>query len=269
MALTIKGGTGAPKVVWPGGTLTLPYPQKMNEKFVEKYIEHDLIDHQLRKYVQGYRYSADCQWDFLNEDSDEVGDIIEVLNYLANVSNRTISFYPHSDNDFYIDVLLAGNYELGKVSTKQKYTGHSLKLKFQSKELLKALPFSWVSPNNYSDPDAGWTNETAAYDEDITTHADATAPDSDYTKYLYLDFNEILANKIRYRCNSTYSANITIDVYDGTTWTNVVSTAVLAGSWNEVSFTAQKVQQIRVQFQDTAAVGDNPVNFHEVDLGIF
>ena len=44
---TIKGGSGQPKIVWAGNTLTLPYPQKFDEEFQEIKIEHTLIDDEI------------------------------------------------------------------------------------------------------------------------------------------------------------------------------------------------------------------------------
>lgn len=270
----IVGGEGAPKIIWAGNTLTLPYPQKIDEVFDQESIEQELLNKIIKKHWLGYRYYVELDFEFLNESTDEAKSIIEVLNYLQNADNRTVKFYPHNDDDFYVEVYFDGNFKLEKVSEKQKYVGHALSLKCKSAALLYALPYSWVSPINYSDPDSGWSNEINIYDENTTTYATSNLIQiSNYSQFIYLTLpNKILVNKLKYVI--AYSSgvdpqDINIDI-DGGLQSAYTHLYEGGASVDEVekSFAANQYDTIRIRFYN-GSVDPMQVYLKEVDVGIF
>lgn len=279
MAPTIVGGSAAPKLVMPYGAYDCPDPTKFTQNFKEIKIEQPLIDGEIKKHVEGYRYLAEIEWECINEENtDDLGQIIETLNYLKNADNRTIYLYPHSDNDFWVLVMLDGDFSFKGIGEKEKESGHSLKLKFVGKKLLAALPFGWVSPTGYSDPNFGWNNEWKAYDELVGYYADSNNINaSSWSEYLFLTHPSTLANKLRFYASGTDISEVDVDVYaDDITavWKDVYQGAFNQNEWVEKDFSAHSglnayhISQIRIRFYNSGSV-QRKAYLKEIDFGVF
>ena len=275
MAVGIIGGEGKPKILWGGtstnhNTLTCEYPQVFKEQFVEIFHGHELIDKSLEKYSLGYQYKAKIEWHFLNETatSGEVEGLIYLLNWLQASKNRTIKFYPHSDNDFYIECYLDGDYQLGKIGEKDKYSGHSLSLEFKSKSLIPFLPGYYAFATGYEDATSYWTTPENAYDGKTNTYASKTSAASGYTNYLTLTFPQAVINKVGYYVQAPANDDVLIDVYNLTTsaWNNVVNELVQNNTFVDKSIGIKLCNKIRIRF-NLSAIGS--VYVGELEFGVF
>ena len=138
----------------------------------------------------------------------------------------------------------------------------------------------WVSPTaSFNDPSpplpnsGGWSNQTAAYDDEGLTGSTLTHTINDASPgpYLYLTVGALNADKIRFQAKKT-SEITSIDIWlllNGV-WTNVFPSGTFndaAGGtvWNEVSFAAGSVTQARVRFNVPANYGLN-LNLYEFDF---
>jgi hypothetical protein len=143
----------------------------------------------------------------------------------------------------------------------------------------------WVSPTaSITDPtpplpnSGGWSNQTAAYDDEGLSGSNLTHTinDASPSPYLYLTTAALQADKLRFQAKKTPEiTSIDIWVLLNGTWTNVLPSGTFndaAGGtvWNEVSFTAGSVTQARVRFNVPANYGLNLIlyefDFHTVGI---
>lgn len=271
MALTIVGGVSAPKIIWDGGTYTCPVPQKSIVHFKEEMLKHELIDGAVKKHIKGYYFSGSFEWECINEeDTDDLKEFIQILNYMKNADNRTIQFYPHSDNDFYTNVYVDADIDLLRgISEMDKLSGHSLKLKFEGSELLNALPFGWISPTGYEDPDTAWTDEADAYDESTDSGAYSLVSASSWSSYIHLTFPAILANKLRFWITgSAGHTQVDVDIYAGA-WYDVYQGSFSILQWIEKNFTARSnITKMRLRIYNNGG-SPSTAYLREIDIGIF
>jgi len=93
----------------------------------------------------------------------------------------------------------------------------------------------WVSPTGFVDPDAKWTTEGFAYDENTVTYAHSTLSADSWSSYLELTVDALSCNKVQFwaeyvadRVNS-----ISIDVYYDDDWHNIYEGAFANKEWVE------------------------------------
>ncbi|MFH0938709.1 MAG: autotransporter-associated beta strand repeat-containing protein [Planctomycetota bacterium] len=115
----------------------------------------------------------------------------------------------------------------------------------------------WISPSGNSDPDSAWLNEDSAYEDELTTYArslhDIGDPDGLWSPYLILTHATMNCNGLRFYAKD--DANIDsaeLDVFNGTTWTNVFFGVFTDKTWTEAWFTRQTVTQARIRFHVAA-----------------
>jgi hypothetical protein len=162
---------------------------------------------------------------------------------------------------------LAGTYHFRAAASNSAGTSYGSDLAFT----VNVVPLTgWVSPTaSFTDPSpplpnsGGWSNQTAAYDDEgltgsILTH---TINDASPGSYLYLTSAALQADKIRFQAKKTPEiTSIDIWLLLNGVWTNVYPSATFndaAGGtvWNEVSFAAGSVTQARVRFSVPANYG--------------
>jgi len=128
---------------------------------------------------------------------------------------------------------------------------------------------TWTSPTGFSDPSAEWSDETLAYDEDITTRAFTTQGTSDQTwsAYLHLTVASMLSDTVRYYLASAApSCDIEIYVYRDGGWVGVFTGAAIKGSWQEKTFAPGLVTEVRLRFKNTTG-GTIAMDLYEFDFG--
>jgi hypothetical protein len=118
----------------------------------------------------------------------------------------------------------------------------------------------WVSPTGHSDPDNKWTDETSAYDGNLTTYALNNG--GDFNHNLVLTHDAISCDKIRIYCCSyeeeeEVDSNLNIDVYYGGAWHTILDVGnVTKNTWTEVSVgSTQTIAQARIK-------NNNPIDFY-------
>ncbi len=114
----------------------------------------------------------------------------------------------------------------------------------------------WQKPAGFEDPESGWSNESAAYDDSFSTYAYSSVLPLNWSRYLNLlpCGGSIYTNKIRFYAEGS-TADISaawIDVYYSNTW-NVVDSyvAFTYNTWKEVPFSATTVEKARIRFYNT------------------
>lgn len=254
----IIGGTDYPKIQW--GPLTnpnsynCPYPQLFNEKYEPVALDHELIDHDIQTQHIGWRYTVEIDWHLLNEEAggSDVQNLIQIFNWLKAANNRTIRFWPHQNHSFYVDVYLDSDWQLDKISTKQKYAGHSLKLKLKSKKLVSWLPYFYNWPTSHTDAAAYWTNPANAYDGSIITYASHASAPSGWSDYLQFNFSPGLVNQIGVKVGNFDS--IEIDVYDLnlTGWHAISTTSITPNTFSDQMAPTIYSDKIRMRLNLTA-----------------
>lgn len=120
---------------------------------------------------------------------------------------------------------------------------------------VQANPDDWVSPTGYEDPDNAWNNEANAYDEDTGSRADTNLGFSTWSKWLYLNIDEISCDKVRFwvECYGGFPPTskdpyIDLDVIrDGET-VDVFEGVVSRLQWVEKSFDSGMVTSMHMRF---------------------
>lgn len=126
---------------------------------------------------------------------------------------------------------------------------------------------AWTTPTGHSDPEAGWSYETNAYDENVETRA-LGGPTSIYypswTDFLYLTFPSAISNKLRFYAwyDPDLSKKVDVDVLRDGVWTNVYEGAFADHAWVEKTFTEGTVTEIRIRFY----VNCISAKLYEIDL---
>ncbi|MFQ6043256.1 MAG: hypothetical protein ACE5PV_20585 [Candidatus Poribacteria bacterium] len=110
---------------------------------------------------------------------------------------------------------------------------------------------SWISPDGYEDPDADWTNEPKAYDDDESTYAMSGPIElGTWSGFLVLTLtNPLVSNKVRLLLSYLYEGitSIDVDVYRDGIWVHVYEGSWTFDEWVEKTFTAGSVSKLRVR----------------------
>jgi hypothetical protein len=177
---------------------------------------------------------------------------------------------------------LTGTYHFRAVASNSAGTSYGNDLSFT----VNVVPLAgWISPtSSFTDPSpptpnsGGWTNQTAAYDDECLTGSALTHTINDASPgpYLYLTPAALNADKIRFQAKKTPEiTSIDIWILLNGVWTNVYPSATFndaAGGtvWNEVPFAAGTVTQARVRFNVPSNYGLNltlyEFDFHSVGV---
>lgn len=144
-------------------------------------------------------------------------------------------------DDGYFDTSAGGHVYFYKTQACKLYSAASGEITFGIDETDE-------TPNSHADPDAQWSNETNAYDDNTGTPSDSSSEVS----YLELiPTAPIVTDAVRiYACDwdvGCNNADLDIDVYDGTSWTNIHSGNITMGMWNTITFTPQYVTEARIK----------------------
>ncbi len=129
----------------------------------------------------------------------------------------------------------------------------------------------WVTPTGHVDEAAGWTNETYAYDDNITgTYASAAAVAAGtYSGWLDFTIASSTISGVRVYANiSGDTANIKVEVYYGAAWHEIFADAALPrpAAWNYFGMPdAQAITACRIAMKNNGAVARNCF-IYEVDF---
>lgn len=130
--------------------------------------------------------------------------------------------------------------------------------------------YGWVSPNGFEDPDAKWTDETKAYDNNEGTYAYSDIYDVDgWAGYLILTLaNEIVSNKLRMKINAQTPlyADVWIDIYKDGEWVKLFEGNWDWGNWETKTFTIGKVSKVRVRFKTMYPLNPRRMYVYETDV---
>jgi len=108
----------------------------------------------------------------------------------------------------------------------------------------------WISPTGHSG--SGWEDEVNAYDDETSSLARCyhDIGDAQWGPFLYLTHSSMLADRIRfYAKQGGYIDQVDVDVYDGSSWTDVYQGTYNNKQWQSYSFTEQTVTQARIRFR--------------------
>ena len=113
---------------------------------------------------------------------------------------------------------------------------------------------SWVLETGYSDPDNVWENEALIYDNNINSNAYSNVAGESWSSFLILTIASTYSNKLKFYVDWSYGKpdKVDIDVYKDGVWVHVIEGATTNG-WNEVSFSAGQVTEIRVRLYNDNA----------------
>lgn len=104
----------------------------------------------------------------------------------------------------------------------------------------------------------GWGSPSSAYDGNTSTGATYAIGGNTWSPYLEMYFSSsITCDEVQvYDTTNSSVTVIEIDLYDGTTWTNIHNGTPQAGGWNIVNFTAVSgITGLRVRFYRPAGGG--------------
>jgi hypothetical protein len=113
---------------------------------------------------------------------------------------------------------------------------------------------SWVLETGYSDPDNVWENEASIYDNNINSNAYSNVAGESWSSFLILTIASTYSNKLKFYVDWSFGRpdKVDIDVYKDGVWVHVIEGATING-WNEVSFSAGQVTEIRVRLYNDNA----------------
>ncbi|MDD3134859.1 MAG: hypothetical protein PHF64_00010 [Methanoregula sp.] len=113
----------------------------------------------------------------------------------------------------------------------------------------------WEDPSGYEDSESAWDNETNAYDGDSDTYAATadTIPQGNWSDYLVFTIGPHWSTQVRFDAFTTSAGGelyvaIDVDVYDGSSWTDVYYGAFTNHTATTKTFTGQIVTKARVRF---------------------
>ena len=115
------------------------------------------------------------------------------------------------------------------------------------------IPESWVSPNNYLDPNSGWNDESNAYDGDTGTYAYSNALDRNAdAELIYYNLTSTISSKLAYWVSNNVS-KVTISITsDGNNWVQVhYTTSPTLNNWVNVTYTQTTVIALRILLRNT------------------
>jgi hypothetical protein len=134
-----------------------------------------------------------------------------------------------------------------------------------NKNFTTAAPaLGWVTPTSHYDPNAHWTNEDRAYDDDLDTYTDSyhaiNDPDGVWSFFIYLNHSALICDKVRFYARGptgdpTQVDQVDVDVCRGGVWVNVYEGTFTDKTWVEKGFTQGSVNQSRIRFRMNAANG--------------
>jgi hypothetical protein len=110
----------------------------------------------------------------------------------------------------------------------------------------------WVLPTSNSDPNSKWTNETYAYDSNMTTYVQATTPTAgSYLNLFHAGVSD--CNKIRIYVSYVANKTITVDVNYSDAWHTILGPATSTAGWNTIEIgSSQTVVGMRIEATGTA-----------------
>jgi len=127
----------------------------------------------------------------------------------------------------------------------------------------------WLSPNSFLDPDAAWSSEPNAYDDDAGTFAVTSISDIAWSSYLYLNFTEVTGNKLRYWVDrgGVKVDDMEIDVLNTTdsNWYNVHA-GIVVGSFQNVTFSSTTSDAMRIRFYHSQSGKTQDAEVYEMDF---
>lgn len=107
----------------------------------------------------------------------------------------------------------------------------------------------WVSPTGFSDPDNSWTNETNAYDKDISTYTDTSLDIGTWSGFLYFTLpSTIQSDKLRFNTFCHALDLIDVDAKVDGVWIDVYQGGIINNYWSEKGFTKGSVDEVRIRF---------------------
>jgi hypothetical protein len=134
---------------------------------------------------------------------------------------------------------------------------------------------AFIIDANYLTPSAAsgfWTNSNNTYDDNTGTYANVIVSDSDPSGWgYYITLNApsaTLMASIRFwwAREDTDINSVEIDVYDGSSWTNVYTGLPATGEWVTDNFTMQTVTQARMRAHNTGYLSNKWVRLYEFDF---
>ena len=113
----------------------------------------------------------------------------------------------------------------------------------------------YVSPTGFNDPDGSWSNESNAYDGDLTTRAVCSVPAVSWSNYIELTIDAIYCSKVKFYASYDGTAGINsidLDVYYDEEWHDVYEGSYLNYVWTEKELgDTYYVTKIRIRFYNT------------------
>lgn len=127
----------------------------------------------------------------------------------------------------------------------------------------------WISPTGHLDPNAKWSLEERAYDENLSTYACTTVavPVGTWSAFLHLTVAAISdCSAIRYYLDNTYWFSlIDIDVKRDGEWVHVYEGDYPNATWVEKTFAEGSVTEARIRFY--SAISESSGCVREFDFG--
>jgi len=113
---------------------------------------------------------------------------------------------------------------------------------------------SWIDPTGYEDPSSHWSSETAAFDNDVDTHAAGAAQGLGvYCGFLELNVPLMTCSKVRIHVgNFAWNRIYDVDVYYSGAWHGIHEGALSGQVWNDLSVgSTENVTAARVRGKGT------------------
>jgi len=129
---------------------------------------------------------------------------------------------------------------------------------------------TWTSPTGHSDPEAEWTSETNAYDDNTTTYASDNIGIDSWGDSLELTISEAEFSDVRFYAywNATHINEIDLDVFYDDIWNDVYQGPYADQTWVTKNLgSIEMVSKARVRFYNTyGALWD--ADLYEFDFGL-
>ena len=137
-------------------------------------------------------------------------------------------------------------------------------------DVTSVIPASYLSPTSHNDPDAAWSNETNAYDDNTVTYAYDDTPLSSWSSFIELNAGGLSTTAIRhYSSGESADVNeIDIDAYYDGVWNDVYSGAFVQSVWEEKDLPGDfhDVTAARVRYYNDFNITDRECRLNELFL---
>lgn len=263
--------------------LTLSVPELINGGYLQSDCELvDMFDSEGNNaiYMPGYNTNPWMIW--LDEISSNLSTYYTLYTSSADETGNTKYYFPDNNGMTINDdssLELGDNYSItfkGFINTDaigdnitSKESALRTYINSSDNVTVVLYPDDWTNPTGHNDPASAWSNETNAYDDNISSYAtDPAVFQGAWSEYLEFTFDSATISSLRvYYFNTNFNKTDADLYYDGS-WNDYYEDNTTQGSYQELdggpSF---NVTSARVRFYNGGGSGAQDIALSEFDYG--